>query len=329
MAEPTNYYKLGLFVIVGSCVALAAAIFFGGARLRKQVVECHSYFNESVQGLEIGAPVEFRGVTVGHVGAIEIAPDHRMVDVVSELDPEAVEKMGLTAPKHTDHAFVIPPDLRMQLNSQGITGVKFVSIDFFDVDANPPPKLPFQVPQGRYIPAASSMMKNLEDTINKAMDRLPEMVDAVVLMVSRVDGLIAALAEQDLSGKASKALTYAEVVMRRLERTVARIDESDLGPKSAATLAELNVAATKLNTVLDELSGSSGLITSARRATETIRDVGHAGFDLQGQLDSTLQTITEAADAVRTLVESLEREPDMLLKGKSSRKGRDESQTRP
>ncbi|MGE5786641.1 MAG: MlaD family protein, partial [Myxococcales bacterium] len=146
MAEPTNYYKLGLFVIVGLTVALVAAVVFSGARLRKQVVECHTYFNESVQGLEVGARVQFRGVTVGHVGAIEIAPDHRMVDVVSELDPDAVTRMGLTRPKHEHDALVIPPDLRMQLNSQGITGVKFVSIDFFNIQANPAPVLPFPVP---------------------------------------------------------------------------------------------------------------------------------------------------------------------------------------
>jgi len=327
MAEPTNYFKLGLFVIVGLTVALVAAVLFGGARLRKQVVECHTYFNESVQGLNVGAPVQFRGVTVGHVGAIKIAPDHRMVDVVSELDPDAVEQMGLTEPKHEDDAFIIPPDLRMQLNSQGITGVKFVSIDFFSVQANPPPKLPFPVPNGRYIPAAPSMMKNLEDTINKAMDRLPDMVDAVVTMVGRVDGLIGALADQDLSGKASKTLTYADSVMRSLERAVTRIDQNDLGGKTAATLAELNTAAVKLNTVLDELSGNRGLITSARHATETIRDVGRAGFDTQRELESTLKSISEAADAVRTLIESLEREPDMLFKGKSNRKARDEPPT--
>ncbi|HMA95620.1 MAG TPA: hypothetical protein VKP30_23185, partial [Polyangiaceae bacterium] len=167
--------------------------------------------------------------------------------------------------------------------------------------------------------------KNLEDTINKAMERLPDMVDAVVSMVGRVDGLIGALAEQDLSGKASKTLTYAESVMRSLERAVNRIDQNDLGGKTSATLAQLNTAAGKLNTVLDELSGGGGLITSARKATETIRDVGSAGFDTQRELDSTLQTISEAADAVRTLVESLEREPDMLIKGKSHGKARNES----
>ena len=107
--------------------------------------------------------------------------------------------MGLTEAgnKRGQERFAIQPDLRVQLNSQGITGVKFVAMDFFDVKSNPPPQLPFAIPSGHYIPAASSMMKNLEDTVMKAMDRLPDMVDAVVLIMKRIDGLFATLEEQD------------------------------------------------------------------------------------------------------------------------------------
>jgi len=118
-----------------------------------------------------------------------------MVDVVSELNTEEVKRMGLTEAGRDK--FAGPPDLRTQLGSQGITGVKFVAIDFFDVASNPSPTLPFAVPVDHYIPAAPSMMKNLEDAITKAMDRLPDMVDAVVMIMARVDRLAAKLEEQD------------------------------------------------------------------------------------------------------------------------------------
>src|SRR5687767_5767692 len=113
MAAPTNHYKLGLFVLLGFAAAVAAAILLGVASTRKDTIPYHSYFNESVQGLELGSPVKFRGVTIGHVSAIEIAPDHRMVDVVSELDVTDIKRMGLT--EKGNHAkgrerFSIPPD---------------------------------------------------------------------------------------------------------------------------------------------------------------------------------------------------------------------------
>src|SRR3954468_21781425 len=114
MAAPTNHYKLGLFVLLGFVAAVAAAILLGVATTRKDTVYYHSYFNESVQGLDLGSPVKFRGVTIGHVAAIEIAPDHRMVDVVSELDVTDIKRMGLTEQgghaKKGHEKFAIPPD---------------------------------------------------------------------------------------------------------------------------------------------------------------------------------------------------------------------------
>ena len=323
MANPTNHYKLGLFVIMGLGAAIVVGLLLGGAHYRTQTVKYHSYFNESVQGLELGSPVKFRGVSIGAVSAIDIAPDHRMVDVVSELDIQHVMRMGLTEAGYERGAerFAIPPDLRVQLNSQGITGVKFVAMDFFDVKSNPPPQLPFSIRADHYIPAASSMMKNLEDTITKAMERLPDMVDAVVLIMNRIDRLFATLESQDVSGKAVATLGHADSVMATVQSTMGRIDKQDLGAKSAGVLADLNVAITKLNKVLDGLGGQKGLIASARRATDQLGEVGRAGHGTQKDLDTTLRDVGDAAESIRALVNAIQRDPDMLLKGKTKGKG--------
>src|SRR5215213_2917631 len=186
MAAPTNHYKLGLFVILGIAATIMIAVGLGAQSMRKETVTYHTYFNESVQGLDVGSPVKFRGVTIGHVSAIEVAPDHRHVEVIEELDEKDIKRLGLAETNPVGHGlkkkelrFSIPPDLRAQLGSQGITGVKFIAIDFFDPKSNPPLPLPFAAADNT-IPAATSMMKNLEDTISKAAEKLPELVDAVV-----------------------------------------------------------------------------------------------------------------------------------------------------
>ncbi len=320
MAAPTNHYKLGLFVILGMGLAIAAAVLLGVASSRKETVKYHSYFNESVQGLDLGSPVKFRGVTIGNVSAIEIAPDHRMVDVVSELDSADIKRMGLTETgitKHGHDKFLIPPDLRAQLGSQGITGVKFIAIDFFDVKSNPPPELPFAAPKDHYIPAAPSMMKNLEDTITKAMDRLPEMVDAVVMIMGRVDRMLAVLEKQDVAGKAASTLGHADDVMNTLQATLTRIDKNDLGGKAAGTLTDLNTAVNKMNAVLDRLDGDKGILASVKSASDSFGEMGRNGRGTQRDLEATLRDVSEAAESIRTLAESLDRDPDMLLKGKT------------
>ena len=322
MAAPTNHYKLGLFVIVGFAAAVVAGLLFGAARFQKETIQYHSYFNESVQGLDLGAPVKFRGVTLGNVSSIEIAPDHRMVDVVSNLDVDEVKRMGLAeaGAKRGKYRFSVPPDLRAQLGSQGITGVKFIAIDFFDVKSNPPPTLPFPVEMDHYIPATPSMMKNLEDTITKAMDRLPEMVDAVVMIMGRVDRLLATLEKEDVSGKAASTLGHADTVMTSLQTMIARLDKQDLGGKAAGAITDLDVAVNKMNKVLDRLDGKDGLFASAQRATDAFGEMGRAGSGTQKDLEATLRDVSEAAEAIRALVDSIDRDPDMLLKGKAKRK---------
>ncbi|HVH44946.1 MAG TPA: MlaD family protein, partial [Labilithrix sp.] len=236
MAAPTNHFKLGLFVILAIAAAITTAVALGAQSMRKETMKYHTYFNESVQGLEVGAPVKFRGVTLGFVSAIEIAPDHRHVDVASELDVEDIKRMGLAEiGGRSKTRFNVPPDLRAQLGSQGITGVKFVAIDFFDPKTSPPPELPFSPPP-EYIPAAPSMMKNLEDTITKAMDKLPELVDAVVGITQRVDRMVAQLEKDDVTGKASRTLTHADQVLTGLSAAIGHIDQARVGDKAAATL---------------------------------------------------------------------------------------------
>jgi paraquat-inducible protein B len=118
MAAPTNHYKLGLFVILGIAATIATAFALGARSMQKETVTYYTYFNESVQGLDPGSPVKFRGVTIGHVKAIEIAPDHRHVEVVEDLDVADIKRLGLTERGNAKKArFNIPPDMRAQLGS--------------------------------------------------------------------------------------------------------------------------------------------------------------------------------------------------------------------
>jgi len=95
MSTPTNHWKLGLFVVVGVVMTLSVMAWLGARSLRKEVGLYISYFDESVQGLEVGSPIKFRGVTIGSVAKIDIADDHRHVEVTSELGKAVLARLGL------------------------------------------------------------------------------------------------------------------------------------------------------------------------------------------------------------------------------------------
>lgn len=236
----------------------------------------------------------FRGVTVGVVTAIAIAPDHRHVDVTERIDIDDLPHMGFGTGASKGR-FDVPPDLRATLASEGIAGGKFVAIDFFDPMANPPPQLPFPVAE-RHIPATASMMKTLEDTATKAMDKLPELVDAIVAAATRIDGVVAQLQKDEVANKAAATLTEANQALAALGQTLRRFDRAALPEKTSKTLDDVSKAVATMNSVLARIDG----------AGRTARE-----------LDQALRAIRETAESIRALADDLERDPEMLLKGRA------------
>jgi phospholipid/cholesterol/gamma-HCH transport system substrate-binding protein len=81
----TNHWKLGLFILLALGVMIGTLFWLGAQRFQRMSFPAVTYFDESVQGLDVGSPVKFRGVTVGTVSDITIAPDHRHVQVWSDV----------------------------------------------------------------------------------------------------------------------------------------------------------------------------------------------------------------------------------------------------
>jgi phospholipid/cholesterol/gamma-HCH transport system substrate-binding protein len=318
MAAPTNHWKLGLFVVVGVVLSLTTITFLGAESLKKKVVSYQTDFDESVQGLEVGSPVKFRGVTVGAVSAIGIAPDGRHVVVTSELAIEDLDDLGLAEGKNKSKIRV-PPDLRMQVVSQGITGVKFLLIDFFDIKDNPPPVLPFAVPDN-YIPAAVSMMKNLEDAVVRAVNRIPDIAEGIVVVLAKVNHLLDEVQGGKLLENGAATLAKANQVLTELQQEIHGSHIGKLSAEAQETLTLLNGTITHTNTLLARLDGDRGLVASVQRASNAVGDVAVNSRGLGPELEETLRDIQEFTSAIQRIADDLERDPDMLLKGRGKAK---------
>ena len=305
MSAPANHWKLGLFVVVGFCLAAATVVILGARSLKKDTVTYKSFFDESVQGLEVGSPVKFRGVTIGNVAVIRVAPDHRHVEVAYELDVKDLHGLGLSEPKrfglHT--RMVVPKDLRVQLDTAGITGVKFLLIDYFSPQLYPPPILPFPVPEN-YIPSTPSLIKNLEDSVIHALEHLPEVAGQLQKLLPAV---LATLANVD-------------TVLADGHKAISELDTAKLSAQAQAVMVNLNATMVKVNRVVDQVGSDKGLLASVQRTSDalgsTARNANHVG----PALEETLREVQGAAESIRRLADSLDRDPDMLLKGRAKRK---------
>ena len=308
MSAPTNQWKLGAFVVGSVVIGLAATLAISEQMLRKTTVSYKSYFDEAVTGLETGSPVAYRGVKIGNVSAIDVAPDRRHVEITYTLGVAVLNRLGLagdTVGKETQ--ITMPPELRVQLASTGLTGTKYLQIDFFDTGGTPPEVLPFPVPEN-YIPATPSTMKNLEDSVVRAVNMMPVLAQQMGGVLSRVDGFLDDVKSRGLPGRTAALLLT-------LQDKLDRVQVDELSRDAAATLKGATAAVAKLNRALDRLDGSDGLIASVQRTSDSFGDM--AGPRSSANLDDTGRDLREAAVAVRQLVEALQRDPDMLIKGKA------------
>jgi phospholipid/cholesterol/gamma-HCH transport system substrate-binding protein len=284
----TNHWKLGLFVLVGIGVMLGALFWLGARRLRRESFPAVSYFDESVQGLDVGSPVKFRGVTLGTVSDITVGPDHRHVQVTADMYVDALVRLGLRerAPRKGEE--FIAPNWRVQLASAGITGVRFIQTDFFDAERYPPPVLPFE-PPWNYVPSVPSTLKNLEEAAVELLNRLPVLVD-----------------------RAKDTLVDVRKTLGTFDRFASQLGAED-GAFNAA-LRELRAAASRVDKALAD--AQLGPTTSAFRETASSLSQAAGGVsDTRAELQASLVALREALESVRALADSLERDPSVLLRG--------------
>jgi phospholipid/cholesterol/gamma-HCH transport system substrate-binding protein len=118
MSSRADKFKIGLFVVGSGLLAVILTIWLGASRYFEASKTVVAYFTESVQGLQADSPVKYRGVPVGRIKAIRLAPDGMLIEVV----------MGL------DKNFKFTDDLGVKMNLLGLTGLKYLEMDTFKPD---------------------------------------------------------------------------------------------------------------------------------------------------------------------------------------------------
>lgn len=304
MAASRNL-KLGIFVLAGLVGLVIAAVVLGIHAMKQETVGFHSYFDESVQGLEVGAPVKYRGVRVGTVDSIDLAPDRKHVDVVLAISKHDATRLDLARTEL---------DLRAQLGGMGLTGLKLVDIDIAD-PRQPPPTLSF-APDRLYIPTRPSLMAGLSTELEAMKRRLPELADRGTKSLDKVDRLLDDIHDSRLVARAGDALDHVGGAAADTQRLVAHVERARLPEHLTATLASTDKAIAQVTGVLRQVGGPSGLVASAHKAADAVGELGRTTVASADELTRTVRDLGNAARAIRELAEELERDPEVLVKGR-------------
>ena len=160
MATEARKLRVGIFVIIAVLIGLGLAIWLGASRYLADESQAVTFFSESVQGLDPGAAVKYRGVPAGRVDQIKIAPDGDLIEVVMSIDNRYASML------------VKDPTLRAQLQLSGITGLRYVEIDRQSGDAlENAPTLSFE-PEYPLIPSTPSQFKAIQEALEDIYGRV-------------------------------------------------------------------------------------------------------------------------------------------------------------
>ena len=253
-------------------------------------------FDGSVHGLEVGAPVEFRGIKVGNVTHIHLqyntAEGRVRIPVTVAFEPQRVERAGLTAaeqskPENVMRAMadLVGRGLRAQLRSQSlISGALFVAFDIFP-DAPQAEIGMVDNPDGPgklyALPTVPSTMESLETTATGVVERLGILLDRVSKMP--IEGML-----QDTRDTLQSMRSLAQAP--EIREAFGALDK---------TLAAADGSLRQMTVLVDSANAGYG-----------------AGSDVRRQLVDLLRQLQDAAKAMKGLADTLERHPESLIRGK-------------
>ncbi|MFZ9616612.1 MAG: MlaD family protein, partial [Fluviibacter sp.] len=160
-------------MLIGAAALVALVLIFGAKNLFAKTMVIESYIKESVQGLDVGAPVRFRGVRIGQVSYIglsgalyenDVPPGERRQYVVVRM---TVEKLNEDNAEYIEK--LVKDGLRAQIRGQGITGVNYIELDFVK-DPDKLKELPFNwTPDYPVVPSQPSPVNILLDSVEDAL----------------------------------------------------------------------------------------------------------------------------------------------------------------
>ncbi len=253
MTPARRHFAIGLFTLVGLLLLASACVLFGGADLFAKKAYFETYFESSVQGLDVGSAVKFRGVRIGTVEAIGFAG--ATYGDRAKLDPDDQAAFrplsyvrvlcSVDLDQHPDFdaarlAAMVGRGLHAKLDLQGITGQILVNLDFPRNGAAVAPALdvPWR-PDTLYVPSTPTSLQNLLNIAQDIASKLgnsdfPKAVDALTTLAQNVDKIAA---DADVPKLTASFTQLGDTLNKQTQQISAIIER--LGPQRlSADLAE-------------------------------------------------------------------------------------------
>jgi phospholipid/cholesterol/gamma-HCH transport system substrate-binding protein len=324
---------IGAFVLGAVALIVIAILVFGSGRLFRQTREFVLYFDNSVNGLRIGAPVKFKGVEVGSVKDIRLqlekGAEVNKIPVIIEIDLEKLTSRGATplvvVDREVFHKAIVDRGLRGQLEMESlVTGLLYVALDFFP---GSPINLVQQATGDYKYPEVPTLPTSLEQA-KGAVDRILNKLDEIDFKE------LGANLQATLKG-VNRTVNSPEIesVLRSLARVMPKVDEAVVNIRNLAGTMDDKVkiladdlqhtsadARLALKQAGDALKQTQETMKRAEAAVANIETLSDLDSPVNYELVKGLRDVSTAARSLRSLTDYLERNPRAPIFGRPDSK---------
>lgn len=343
MTSPRHTFAIGLFTLVGFALFVLGCVLFGGSDLFARKAYFETYFDASVQGLDIGGPVKFRGVKIGTVESISFAGGTYGDQLKEGADtPRRVRALSyvrvlcsVDLKKHADFDLerlrrMIGHGLRTSLALQGITGVIYVNLDFpKDWRTLPQLEVPWK-PDELHIPSVPSSTQQIMSAAETIADQLPKAIDTLTALANDISAAVRDANVPALSSEFRQLVNTLNTRANQLAATIDRLNPGQLGDRFLQVANDLSATAKALREALPQTTRTlDGTLTSATRtlngasdtlakANTLLEELTAATRDARqatdpNDLGDTLSALSRTAAALEALINELREKPSRIL----------------
>ncbi|WP_281761551.1 MlaD family protein [Pseudodesulfovibrio nedwellii] len=313
MVRKRDYFKLGMFIIVGASMLVAMVIVLGAGRYFQTTYTLETYFDESVNGLAVGSPVKLRGVNVGRVAEINFVSNKydpanigevRYVYVECDINPDLFEFID-------EEKFIevlrkdVARGLRIRPTSLGLTGQLFLNIIYDDPKGNPPLPLKW-TPEHAYIPSVPSTLSRVEGaiaTISKTLSSLKQedlesIIGDVKSIVDSIDNFMNTESGKEAGKRMLGILDSTRNILARTNTLMADPALDRIIPNTAGALEGVNRIITEsADDIIAAAHEAKIAITSFKQASAVLgKTLSDPRMDkAMGEIAPTLENISQAS----------------------------------
>jgi paraquat-inducible protein B len=301
MGSKISPTTIGAFVVGAIVLVVVGALLFGGGKFFQEKLPYVLFFDSSVEGLHLGAPVIFRGVQVGQVTEIEAIADPKTFTVVIRVKVELVRGVlkvrggGFKNPQQAVEG-LIQQGARASLRMQSVvTGVLYVAIDFHPGTPIKRLALDPRYPELPTIPSDMDMLKSTVQQVMADLGKLPleAVLNEVLVLVKSAHSLVALPEVKQALVSLQDVVLIAERLLQRADGLLElpEVKQALVSLQDVVTAAEhlLQHADTQVSPLGTKLAGAADTVRAAlAEAQKLLRDMDGQVTPLAGSAQDTL-----------------------------------------